>query len=139
VEEEAGGQLGLSAHDRENLEHNEYRRTKAVKHGGGAIEVPLDGDIPDGGRNVEDSVIQKIDGERCLPRLAEVMNELPQETQLAIALRRGGYKGKEIAKKLGLTHAAVRTRLSRANEFFRERLGEPPAGVKWLDIAGVKP
>jgi RNA polymerase sigma factor (sigma-70 family) len=121
------------------LARNERRDAEAAKRGGGAtvstevVEKP----IAQESLSAESLSIARIDLERLRRRVADVMHLFPAETRRAIVLRyRDGFTSKEIAKKLGLTDTDVRTRLWRAERLFREHLGEPPAGMRWLDAAG---
>ena len=115
--------------------HNEHRRANAARRGGGA-NVPLDAVEETVNHKAESHAIARVDLERLQRTAAEVMNALSPDTQLAIVLRHQGFSSAEIAKKLGLTATDVRSKLHRATELFRKRLGEPPAGVQWLDLIG---
>lgn len=116
--------------------HNEHRRENAARRGGGA-NVPLDSvDEAAANHKTESHAIARVDLERLQRTASDVMNALSQDTQLAIALRHQGFSSAEIAKKIGLTATDVRSKLHRATELFRKRLGEPPAGVQWLDLIG---
>jgi len=116
--------------------HNEHRRANAARRGGGA-NVSLDS-VEEATTNhkAESRAIARIDLERLQRSIVDVMNALPPDTQLAIALRHQGFNSAETAKKLGLTATDVRSKLHRATELFRKRLGEPPAGLRWLDLIG---
>jgi RNA polymerase sigma-70 factor (ECF subfamily) len=58
--------------------------------------------------------------------LAEALLELSATDRAIVILADGqGFKGPEIAKKLGMTPGAVRSRLSRAHARLRERLAPP--------------
>jgi RNA polymerase sigma factor (sigma-70 family) len=85
---------------------------------------------------VENRAIARVEVQRLQRAVRAVMNALPPETREAIVLRRLEYTSKEIARKLGLSPINVRTKLHRAEALFRERLGTPPPGVRWLDLAG---
>jgi RNA polymerase sigma factor (sigma-70 family) len=116
--------------------HNEHRRENAARRGGG-VNVPLDS-VEEAAANhkTESRAIARVDLERLQRTAAEVMYALSANTQLAIVLRHQGFSSAEIAKKVGLTATDVRSKLHRATELFRKRLGEPPAGVQWLDLIG---
>lgn len=68
--------------------------------------------------------------------IRSVMNELPEETRLYIVLRHRGYKYEQIASLLGVRVPAVQSRLYRATQRFEERLGPPPRGLTWIELAG---
>lgn len=121
------------------LAQNEFRRVSAVKRGGGEAHVSFDwvaDNAADSPHDFENRAIARVELARLQRQVGEVMNLLSRDTQLAIVLRHRGYRSKEIAKKLGLSATDVRSKLHRATEMFRARLGEPPHAVAWLDLAG---
>lgn len=93
-------------------------------------------DAPDKAPSPETEVIEKEEAALFHERFKAAMRELPSDTRQAVVLRSRGLGSKEIAQKLGLTDQAVRTRLSRAFELIRERVGTPPAGVAWMRLPG---
>lgn len=95
-----------------------------------------DDDTIDRKPSPETEVIEKQEAALFNERFRAAMRELSPDTQQAIALRGQGLGSKEIARKLGLTDQAVRTRLSRAFELIRARAGDPPAGVAWMRLPG---
>lgn len=120
------------------LAHNEHRRANAVKRGGADEHVPFEAAeiAADETIDVENRAIARIELARLQRQVGAVMNMLSADTRFAIVLRRHGYRSNEIATKLGLSSPDVRSKLHRATELFRARLGEPPAEVAWLDLVG---
>jgi RNA polymerase sigma factor (sigma-70 family) len=122
-----------------HLAQNEHRRANAAKRGGMDVHVPFETvleNAADETHDFENRAIARVELARLQRQVSDVMNRLTRDTQLAIVLRRRGYRSKEIAIKLGLSATDVRSKLHRATELFRARLGEPPASVAWLDLAG---
>lgn len=68
--------------------------------------------------------------------IRSVMDELPEETRLYIVLRHRNYGYEQIARLLGVRLPAVQSRLYRATKRFEERLGPPPQGLTWIELAG---
>ena len=117
---------------------NQDREEDAVKRGGGetvSVETVAEPERQEA-LAPDERAIASIELQRLRKKLGVVMNALSPETPQIIALRHSGHTSKEIARLLGLTHSNVRTLLMRAEELFRHHLGQPPAGVRWLDIAG---
>jgi RNA polymerase sigma factor (sigma-70 family) len=85
---------------------------------------------------VEQRLIARQERARFREQFDAAQNELPQETRLCVVLRRRGSSYKQIASLLRTSVAAVQSRLHRAIEHFRERVGVPPEGIHWLELAG---
>ena len=84
----------------------------------------------------EDLAIAREEIARLHAGIRAVLDELPQETILYIVLRRRNYGYAEIANHLGVRRPAVQSRLHRATKRFEERLGPPPKGLTWIELAG---
>jgi len=67
-------------------------------------------------------------------RFRETLSELPRITRLIFVRRSQGAEFAQIAAELDIDSTAARSRVSRALPFLRERLGDPPPGVKWLEL-----
>ncbi len=65
-----------------------------------------------------------------------VCNELSDDAKQCIVLRRRGRGNEEIAALLAVKPATVHSRLNRAAKQFIKRLGPPPGGVPWIELAG---
>jgi len=87
-------------------------------------------------QSVEQRLIKDEEQRRFQERFNAVFRQLPSETRQILALRQRGKSSTEIGETLELHPTAVRSRLSRASERFREELGTPPPGVDWLEIPG---
>lgn len=72
-----------------------------------------------------------IEGRR---RFREAFSELPKGQQQTIHVRMQGFKYNQIAKILGITLDAVKTRLREAKKTMRARLGDDAGSVEWLDL-----
>lgn len=100
--------------------------------------MPLEAehDPADQAASSEQTLIEQQEAAQFQARFKAVMRDLAPETQQAIFLRAQGLGSKDIARKLGLTDQAVRSRLSRAFELIRERAGQPPDDVRWMSLFG---
>ena len=113
-------------------------RVSAQRRGGGKVtSLELTQDAEDERAFAEEMLIEKDEAVLFQQRFNLVMRDLQPETRQAIFLRAQGDSSKQIAEKLGLTDQAVRTRLSRAFELIRARVGEPPSGVRWMSLDGA--
>lgn len=113
-------------------------RAAAPRHGGGhvtALQADTDA-IDEDSLSAEEVLIRDEEIARFRARFDAAMAELSEDTRQCVVLRKRGYGSREIADLLDLTDQAVRTRLSRAFVLIRERVGEPPAGVPWMDLLG---
>jgi RNA polymerase sigma factor (sigma-70 family) len=90
----------------------------------------LDEETKDEAMSSEDSLLAR----EFQRRFREVFSELPRITQDIFVLRRRGMTFEQIAGQLRIEPTAARSRASRAMPIFRERLGDPPPGVEWLEF-----
>ena len=114
-----------------HIAYNDYRKANSRKAGGGQVVSfeSVEQSTADPRVQVENHAIAGID-------VRAIMNDLPPDTRKAVFLRHQGFTSNQIGRTLGLSPTNVRTKLHRAEALFRERLGSPPPGVKWLDLAG---
>lgn len=78
-------------------------------------------EIADGNPLPDELVVRKELIEQC----ASCIDELPEEQRAVILLKyRYGYKDREIASVLGISESAVSSRLNRARETIRKKMGE---------------
>ena len=110
-----------------NLAKRRFARAKPMTSLDG-----FEGEAP----SAEKDVIERQEAALFRDRFRAAMRQLPPETREALVLRGQGLGSKEIARTLGLTDQSVRSRLSRAFESIRERVGEPPAGIDWMSLSG---
>ena len=105
---------------------NRRRDENRQFRGGGIEHVPFDdtGVLPDQAESAEARLIREEETARRNRAFGAAFNELARETQLCFILKHRDKLGsKEIAQRLGMTDVAVRSRLSRAVQHLRERLG----------------
>ncbi|HYO78358.1 MAG TPA: RNA polymerase sigma factor [Thermoanaerobaculia bacterium] len=125
--------LKVAAH---NLNRNRVRAENAAMRGGGA-KVSLEtfgGVMADKSSSVEERLLRDEQAERFRREFAAALSELPEETRLWIVMRRRGMSPQEIAAIEGAGRTAVRSRLSRAFQHLRERVGSPPPGAAWAEL-----
>src|SRR5688572_21076390 len=67
-------------------------------------------------------------------RFRSAFEELSRGQQQCIHLRMEGFKYNQIARLLGITLDAVKTRLREAKKFMRARLGDDTGSMDWLDL-----
>jgi RNA polymerase sigma factor (sigma-70 family) len=73
-------------------------------------------------RSTEDDVLQRLEAER----VAAAVAALPDDQRRVLIMRDvQGYSGRDVAEALGLSTAAMKSRLHRARIAVRERLGPP--------------
>ena len=72
-----------------------------------------------------------IEGRR---RFRQAFSDLPKAQQQCIHLRMQGFKYNQIARVLGITLDAVKTRLREAKKTMRARLGDDAGSADWLDL-----
>lgn len=65
-----------------------------------------------------------------------VCADLSGEILQSIVLRRRGHSDEQIAELLGVKPSAIHSRLQRATKQFIQRLGRPPRGIPWIELAG---
>lgn len=118
-----------------NTSANDHRDSTAQKRAAKLVE--LDETLEDP-HSSEERLIARLRLAPFFAAVAEVMESLPPVTQQCIVLRGRGLKGAEIAELLDMRHTAVRSRLTAANEKFVEKLGPPPDGFDWLELAGAQ-
>jgi RNA polymerase sigma-70 factor (ECF subfamily) len=124
--------LKVAAH---NLNLNRIRADSALMRGGGAnVSLEVVGVMADKSKSVEEKLLREEQAARFRRDFAAALNELAEETRLWIAMRRAGMTPQEIAAKEGVSRTAVRSRLSRAVQHLRERVGAPPPGVDWAQL-----
>lgn len=117
---------------------NRNRDEQAVIRGGGAnvsLEA-LGGVMIDRSATAEAQLIAREEAERFRRRFDTAFAELAPESRLCLILRRRGHSPAEVAKQLGLSGTAVRSRLMRATRQLRERVGPPPHDVEWAELTG---
>jgi RNA polymerase sigma factor (sigma-70 family) len=114
-----------------------YTRANVPRRGAGLL-TPLDEKKHDR-KHDEPSVEQQLIDEQEIAAFRASFNavlaELSPDTRQCLVLARRGLGSKEIARLLGLTDLAVRSRLSRARAVLRERLAPPP-DVNWIELPG---
>jgi RNA polymerase sigma factor (sigma-70 family) len=103
---------------------NHIRKGNAQRRGGAAEHVALNERDADETENAEARLIREEETARWNHAFAAAFNELACETRLCFILKHRDHLGsKEIAERLGMTDVAVRSRVSRAYEHLRKRLG----------------
>lgn len=120
------------------LAMNRNRDEHTIRRGGGAnVSLEAIGGIPiDESASIEERLIRTEQKERFRRDFLAALEELSEETRLCLVLRRRGCSPREIAKSLGINGTAVRSRLARAAKHLRERVGAPPKGLSWAELAG---
>jgi RNA polymerase sigma factor (sigma-70 family) len=106
-------------------------RNQATRRPAGA---PLD-DWPAHDPSPEAQLIAKQERERFFAAVSAVFQQWPQQTRLAFAMRLHGDDFETIARRLGMTSVAVRSRVSRAMQLLRASVA-PPDGVDDLELPG---
>jgi RNA polymerase sigma-70 factor (ECF subfamily) len=91
------------------------RRERVVERRGPALDSAREAD------SAESRAIEREEGRL----VAEALSDLEERDRAALLMAAGGYRGLEIARFLGSTEGAARTRLCRARA--RLRLGMEPA------------
>ncbi|MEV0169999.1 RNA polymerase sigma factor [Streptomyces sp. NPDC050803] len=112
------------------------RRTRALLHRAPADEPgPLGTSGPSdafGGtaRSAEEDVLLRLEAER----VAAAVAALPDDQRQVLVMRDiQGLPGRTVADRLGLSTAAMKSRLHRARSTVREALREEPAGTRGTD------
>jgi RNA polymerase sigma factor (sigma-70 family) len=119
-----------------NHANRRFTRANVPRHGAGRLtQLDDDHDAPDGRQSVEAQLVEREEVLQFRAAFKAAMAELSPSTQQCLVLRKRGLGSQEIAAHLGLTDQAVRSRLSRATAFLRERLSPPP-DVPWIDLLG---
>jgi RNA polymerase sigma factor (sigma-70 family) len=120
IEETAAGRAPLD-HEAwvRRVAHNVFisgvRRDRVAERRGPALGVAREAD------SAESRAMEREDGRL----VAEALNDLEERDRAALLMAAGGYRGLEIARVLGSTEGAARTRICRARA--RLRLGLEPA------------
>lgn len=99
-----------------------------------ATRTPASQPIDDKYETKASSAEQQLLADEFQRRFGEALRELPRLTRLILVRRAQGAGFSEIAKELDIDSTAARSRVSRAYPLLRERLGDPPPGVKWLEL-----
>jgi RNA polymerase sigma factor (sigma-70 family) len=115
-----------------------HRRNAQAQRRDAARTTPLE-DFHDRGSSSgtpENMAIARQEVAHLAAKMKAALAELPEETRLYIVMRRRDQSYQQIADRLGVTIAAVQSRLHRATNHFNEHLGPPPGNVTWIEIAG---
>ncbi|MEU5811682.1 sigma-70 family RNA polymerase sigma factor [Streptomyces sp. NPDC047718] len=110
------------------------RRARSLLHRGPADEpdgmgIPGGDDALGGGtaRSAEDDVLMRLEAER----VAAAVSALPDDQRQVLVMRDiQGLPGRTVADRLGLSTAAMKSRLHRARSAVREALGDEAAGTR---------
>jgi RNA polymerase sigma-70 factor (ECF subfamily) len=105
---------------------NRRRNASRQRRGGGMEHVPFDDThaMADEAESAEARLIRQEETARRNRAFAAAFSELTPDTRLCFILKHREHLGsKEIAQRLGMTDVNVRSRLSRAVQHLRERLG----------------
>ncbi|MER7052830.1 RNA polymerase sigma factor [Streptomyces sp. NPDC000351] len=111
------------------------RRTRALLHRGPAYEPEQHGTSGRdafGGtvRSAEEDVLLRLEAER----VAAAVADLPDDQRRVLVMRDiQGLPGRTVADRLGLSTAAMKSRLHRARSAVREALRDEPAATKGPD------
>ncbi|MFJ8082654.1 RNA polymerase sigma factor [Streptomyces sp. NPDC096205] len=101
------------------------RRTRGLLHRGPADEPDRPG-TSGGGRSAEEEVLLRLEAER----VAAAVAALPDDQRQVLVMRDiQGLPGRTVADRLGLSTAAMKSRLHRARSAVREALHDEPAGT----------
>lgn len=93
------------------------RRSRQMK-----VRTP-DSVVEDVVRSVEDDVLERLEAER----VATAVAALPEDQRRVVIMRDvQGYPGRAVAEALGLSTAAMKSRLHRARSAVQQLLAEPP-------------
>ncbi|HYC90977.1 MAG TPA: sigma-70 family RNA polymerase sigma factor [Thermoanaerobaculia bacterium] len=120
-----------------SIANKRFRRANVPRRGAGLLTQldETEHDTKHDAPSVEEQLIEQQEIAAFRAHFNAVLAEFTPDTQQCLVLAKRGYNSKEIAKHLGLTDQAVRSRLSRMRAVFRERLDPPPA-VNWMDLLG---
>lgn len=135
---EAGAEWAYVKTAAHRLAINRNRDENTLRRGGGA-SISLDaigGVTIDDTASAEERLIRVEQKVRFQRDFHTALEELSPDTRLCLILRRRGHTPREIAKDLGINGTAVRSRLARATRHLRERVGAPPKGLSWAELAG---
>jgi RNA polymerase sigma-70 factor (ECF subfamily) len=115
---------------------NQVRGRKALKRGTEVALATPDYKKRDDSASVETTLIDREQRGDFQQRFSAALAELPEESRLCLALKRQGLTYNEIAQRLGVEMTAVQSRLHRVTKHLRERVGEPPRDLDWLETGG---
>ncbi|MFI9151311.1 RNA polymerase sigma factor [Streptomyces sp. NPDC053367] len=102
------------------------RRTRSLVHRGPAAEPAR----PGATRSAEEDVLLRLEAER----VAAAVAALPEDQRQVLVMRDiQGLPGRTVADRLGLSTAAMKSRLHRARSAVRAALDDVPAGTKGTD------
>jgi RNA polymerase sigma-70 factor (ECF subfamily) len=106
------------------------RRTRGLLHRGQADEQARTGASAGGERSAEEEVLLRLEAER----VAAAVAALPDDQRRVLVMRDiQGLPGRTVADRLGLSTAAMKSRLHRARSTVREALSDVPAGTRGTD------
>jgi RNA polymerase sigma-70 factor (ECF subfamily) len=109
------------------------RRARALLHRGPADEPERAGGAGSFGgtaRSAEEDVLLRLEAER----VAAAVAALPDDQRQVLVMRDiQGLPGRTVADRLGLSTAAMKSRLHRARSAVRESLRDEPAGTEGTD------
>ncbi|MCF2526198.1 RNA polymerase sigma factor [Yinghuangia soli] len=107
------------------VRHECLRRTRALMHRAPAPDEALE-DFGDSARSAEEDVLLRLEAER----VAAAVAALPADQRHVLVMRDiQGLPGRTVAARLGLSTAAMKSRLHRARSAVREALREEPYGT----------
>lgn len=115
---------------------NQARDRNAVKRGNEIAMASLDFKTIDESASAEAELIRNQERARFRDALIAALDELPEESQQCVALRRQGLSYVEIAARLDVEMTAVQSRLHRVTKYLRARVAEPPQDLDWLEWGG---
>lgn len=115
---------------------NQVRDRGALRRGNEIAMATPDLKRPDEAASVETALIDREQRRRFQERFNAALAELPEESRLCVALKRQGLTYTEIAERLGVEMTAVQSRLHRVTKHLRQRVGEPPRDLDWLESSG---
>ncbi|MFE1443569.1 RNA polymerase sigma factor [Streptomyces sp. NPDC058739] len=103
------------------------RRTRALVHRGPAADSEGPDTTGDTARSAEEDVLLRLEAER----VAAAVAALPADQRRVLVMRDiQGLPGRTVADRLGLSTAAMKSRLHRARSTVRESLRDEPARTK---------
>jgi RNA polymerase sigma factor (sigma-70 family) len=122
----AGRREAINHHRNANTRRRDAARTVSLDDFRDAVQVSTP----------EDEAIARQAIAQLHADIRAVLDELPAESRLFIVLRHRNNSYEDIAEKLGVRLPTVQSRLYRTTQRFAERLGPPPEGLTWIELAG---
>lgn len=121
-----------------NIARKRVDRANVPRRGAGFVRTPIEnaGNERDDAPSVEATLIEREEIAGFRARFDAALEKLSDDTRQCIVLKKRGLSSREIAETMELSEVAVRSRLSRASSFIRERVGPPPPDVDWIDLLG---